>query len=120
MARPQECGSVSWMPEARKIRMSELPLAFPSPKTMNVPLLWLLRRFKLKIGTYLAKFKTAFRTLLFRRAHRFPPLFSLPLLLLAFPPGFTPFGETRRGLSSVDVVSPILFVNIRNRFHNLY
>ena len=36
---------------------------------MNVPLLWLLRRFKLKTGTSLAKFKTAFRTLLFRRAH---------------------------------------------------
>ena len=98
---------------------------------MNVPLLWLLRRFKLKIGTYLAKFKTAFRTLLFRRAHSgltegcsqsahmiFPLVFSL--LLLAFPPGFTPFGETRRGLSSIDVASPILFVNIRNRFHNLY
>ena len=36
---------------------------------MNVPLLWLLRRFKLKIGTSLAKFKTAIRTLQFRRAH---------------------------------------------------
>ena len=59
-----------------------------------------------------------------RAVHRvltcFSPLFSLPLLLLAFPPGFTPFGETRRGLSSTDVVSAILFVNIRNRFHNLY
>ena len=39
---------------------------------------------------------------------------------MAFPPRFEPFGETRRGLSSIDVVSPILFVNIQNRLHNLH
>lgn len=70
-------GSVSWMLEARKIGMSELPLTFPSKNRMNVPLLWLLRRFKLKTGTCLAKFKTAFRTLLFRRAHTVNYVFNL-------------------------------------------
>ena len=39
---------------------------------------------------------------------------------MAFPPRVEPFGETRRGLSSIDVVSPILFVNIQNRLHNLH